>query len=528
MSSDQKQYEFTAFRQFLWPIHNYELVKLIPMLVIFFLISFNYNILRTLKDTLVVATAQSSGAEVIPFIKVWAMFPGAILMTFLYTRLSNRFSRENVIYYMLSIFLVYFAVFIFVLYPNLEFFQPSASADYLQRNLHVSFKWPIAMYRNWVFTSFYVMAELWSNIVLFLLFWGFANQVTRVNEAKRFYGLFGLGANLSGIFAGQTSVYLSRLSFNPNIPYGSTGWDQSLFILISVVLVAGLLTIILFHWINTKVLTNPLYYDVEETKRENQARGKLSFRESFKFVFNSPYMACIAIVVLAYNVVINLVEVLWKHEVHALLPDPSAYSIYMNQVSTIIGVIATLNALLISGNSIRKFGWTFTALLTPAILLITSIGFFVFFFIKEHQISASSILMGIDPLVMVVFFGSAQNILSRAAKYSVYDATKEMAFVPLNPESKIKGKAAIDGVGSRLGKTGGSLIHQSLLLKLKTFTESAPYVAGILVAVISVWIFAIKYLGIRFNIMTDGPVTVPLQPVPVNEDVSIETATKVV
>ena len=52
-------------------------------------------------------------------------------------------------------------------------------------------------------------------------------------------------------------------------------------------------------------------------------------------------------------------------------------------------------------------------------------------------------------------------MLSRGAKYSVFDATKEMSFVPLAPESKIKGKAAIDGVAvARLGKSSGSL-HSS-------------------------------------------------------------------
>src|SRR5262249_38706081 len=98
---------FGRIRSLIWPIHRSELNKLIPMLLIFFLITFNYNVLRTMKDTLVV-TAASSGAEVIPFIKVWVMFPGAILMTFLFTRLTNRFSRTKVFYMMTSLFLVYF------------------------------------------------------------------------------------------------------------------------------------------------------------------------------------------------------------------------------------------------------------------------------------------------------------------------------------------------------------------------------------------------------------------------------------
>lgn len=104
------------------------------MLLIFFLISFDYNVLRTLKDSLLI-TAKSSGAEVIPFVKVWAMFPGAILMTLLFTWLSNRLARDTVFNIIISIFLVYFAVFTFILYPIRDSIHPHGFADYLQSAL---------------------------------------------------------------------------------------------------------------------------------------------------------------------------------------------------------------------------------------------------------------------------------------------------------------------------------------------------------------------------------------------------------
>ena len=74
-----------------------------------------------------------------------------------------------------------------------------------------------------------------------------------------------------------------------------------------------------------------------------------------------------------------------------------------------------------------------------------------------------------------------------------------MAYIPLSHESKLKGKAAIDGVGSRLGKSGGSFIHQGLLMIFSTLSASSPYVAGFLVAVIGLWIGAVRSLGKQFN-----------------------------
>ncbi|CAN0247010.1 unnamed protein product [Scytosiphon promiscuus] len=37
----------------------------------------------------------------------------------------------------------------------------------------------------------------------FAQFWGFANDIVSVSEAKRFYPLFGLGANVALVFSGQ-------------------------------------------------------------------------------------------------------------------------------------------------------------------------------------------------------------------------------------------------------------------------------------------------------------------------------------
>lgn len=490
--------EFSRWRTYLWPVHSYELKKLIPMLLIFFFISFDYNVLRTLKDSLLI-TAKSSGAEVIPFVKVWAMFPGAVLMTLLYTWLSNRFSVEKVFYIIFAIFLSYFFIFTFILYPLRDFIHPNATADALEKILPLGAKGFVAMIRYWSYTIFYVLSELWGNIIFFVLFWGFANQVTKLNEAKRFYGLFGVGANVSGIFAGQASVFCCNYSLQGGaFPIGVDSWHQSLVMIVSLVLLGGIAALALFRWMNKYVLTDKRFYDPASIKTQEEVKGKLSLKQSFSVLLKSRYLFCIALIAICYNLVINLTEVIWKHQVKELYPDPNDYTLYMNHIVSIIGLIATLSSLFISGNAIRKGGWTFTALITPAILLITSIGFFSFFFLKKSAPDIVVSLLGMTPLMMVVFFGSAQNILSRAAKYSVFDSTKEMAFIPLDSETKTVGKAAIDGVCSRLGKSSGSVVHQSLLLIFSTFTATAPYVAAVLLAVICIWVVAIRILGKQF------------------------------
>lgn len=485
--------EFGRVRSIFWPVHRHEQKKLLPMLLMAFFISFGYNILRTAKDALVV-TAKGSGAEAIPFIKVWVLLPMALFLTYLFAQLSNRLSREQVFYSLMSIFLAFFALFIFVLYPSRDILHPHQSADFLQNVLPQGFKGLIAIYRNWTFTAYYVMAELWGNIILSLLFWGFANDVTNVNEAGRFYGLLCIALNCAGIFSGQVSVFLSSPVYNPQLPFGSDAWEQSLILLISTVLLSGIAAIFLFKWMH-----NNLEIKEGQANAQKKKNFKMSLKEMFSYLANSRYLTCLAIIVVSYNLTMNLVEVLWKGELKQLYPNPNDYNIHMSKVSIAMGLIATFVSLFISGQSIRRFGWAFTAAITPVFLLIASAGFFGFLFMKTFAYDTAYALLGTSPLIFVCIFGSAHNAICRGSKYSVFDTTKEMAFIPLSYEAKVKGKAVIDGVGSRLGKSGGSLVHQVLLMTFSSLTASAPYVAFIVLAATGGWLLATQILGKQFT-----------------------------
>ncbi|HSX12273.1 MAG TPA: Npt1/Npt2 family nucleotide transporter, partial [Rhabdochlamydiaceae bacterium] len=242
---------FSKLRAFLWPIHARELKKFIPMLLIFFLICFNYSTLRTTKDALV-CTAPSSGAEALPFLKVWVVLPMALLFTFIFTRLANRLSRERVFYVMMSIFLSFFFIFTFVLYPFRDYLHPHELADKLQNILPMGFSGLIAIFRNWTFTAFYIMSEMWSTMIMTVLFWGFANEITTVTEARRYYALLGIGANIATICAGQMSTFIAQYSFSPEVMVGTDSWQHSLLILNSIVIVSGLLAVGCFRWMHIK------------------------------------------------------------------------------------------------------------------------------------------------------------------------------------------------------------------------------------------------------------------------------------
>lgn len=477
--------EFGKIRSFLWPVYRHEVKKLVPMMLMLFLICFNYSILRNVKDAVVV-TAKSSGAEVIPFIKVWVLLPMAILFTLIFTKLTNRYSQERVFYLTISSFLLFFALFTFILYPYRDFLHPHELADSLEIILPTGFKGLIAMFRNWSFTIFYVICELWGSMVLSVLFWGFANEVTKITEARRFYSMLGVVASFAGIFAGVAANYLT-----------TEDWEETLRVLVLTIIACGCLTMMAFRWMNQKVLNDESFDELHKSKIELKSKKKLSMRESFSYLSNSKYLICIAILVVCYNLVINLVEIVWKDQLRQLYPSAIEYSRYMNYVTSAVGVIATATSLFMS-QLISRFGWTRTALITPVSMLLTSIGFFAFMLFRYDLAGPVFVLTGTTPLAIAVFFGASQVCISKACKYSVFDSTKEMAFIPLGHECKLKGKAAIDGVGSRLGKSGGSVVHQGLLMIFGSVSMSAPYVAAILMLVIIGWMMGARSLGKQF------------------------------
>ena len=131
MSSKDNE-EFSRWRLYLWPIHRWEIKKFVPLLILYALICFNYNLLKgSAKDALVI-TANSSGAAVLPFIKIWVILPMALLVTFLFTRLFNRFSQERVFYIMIGGFLSFFALFALVLFPLRDVIHPHTLCDQLE------------------------------------------------------------------------------------------------------------------------------------------------------------------------------------------------------------------------------------------------------------------------------------------------------------------------------------------------------------------------------------------------------------
>src|SRR5690348_11904855 len=495
MSDKEKQ--FGLLRSIFWPVHRSEVKKVLTMLALLFLLCTCYSVLRNLKDTIIL-TAKHSGAEVIPFIKVWGILPAAFMGAWIFTRLRRYFRKETVFYILISGFLSYFLLFAFVIYPHSEALHLDRFASWLGSLLPQGFKGLIALVRNWTFTSFYIISELWSVLVLFLLYWGFANDVTKVGEAKRTYGILNIGSNIAPIIGGFLALMVSKSVPLPGIASAQDEWGQTIARLILMISALAGSAMVLYWWMNRKILTQEDIAQQQPVEEQTGDKKRLSIRESIRYISRSRYLIPLSVIVIGYNVSINLTDVLWKEQLKKFFVDPTLMLEHMNRITIGIGIFATLGGLRFS-LMVTRLGWTFTAILTPFIMTSMAISFFTFLFCGDALAGISYALFGMAPMAMTVYFGSIQNALSKACKYSVFDASKELAFLPLSPESKLKGKAAIDGLGSGLGKSGSSLIYQGLIILFGSVALSTPYIAAVLFVVLIAWIFSVVSLGKQFN-----------------------------
>jgi AAA family ATP:ADP antiporter len=91
--------------------------------------------------------------------------------------------------------------------------------------------------------------------------------------------------------------------------------------------------------------------------------------------------------------------------------------------------------------------------------------------------------------------GSIHFCIGRSAKYTLFDAIKELAFIPLNQEGQIKGKLIIDGIGSRLGRGTSSLLSIVLFLLMGGPGESAIFAGILAISFALIMIPAGRFIG---------------------------------
>ncbi|HSX10156.1 MAG TPA: Npt1/Npt2 family nucleotide transporter [Chlamydiales bacterium] len=437
----------------LFPVKRSEWALFGFMFLIVSLINVNFSVLRSMRNALVVADAGGSAAY-IPYFELFGTFPASILLTWALSRLMRIFSFRFIFSATMFFFLTFFILFAFWIYPHKEEIHTLLEA---KLGLLFGFTRFKVVFTHWPDMVFYIMAELWKVALLSVVFWGFLNQNLSLGEAKRFYPPLLLGTSFGTILSGPITVFCTSLFSWNFFPLSPLRWQHSLYMLTFFLVLCGLATHLLFTLLcktfRSRLPTQP------QKKEEKPFSEKLSLSTSLRYLMESPYLRSLFLIVIAEYVCYTLGELIFLETLKERYPSPAEYCQYMGSLSLWMGILTAVSAIFITPYLLQTYSWGKTALMTPILMVGATVAFF-----SVNSMARYGMLPGLSAIHVAIVLGSIHFCVGRAAKYTLFDAIKELAFIPLNQEGQVKGKLIIDGIGSRLGRGGSSLVNILLFL----------------------------------------------------------------
>jgi len=484
----------------LWAIKN--LKNILPketfnlFILIFtidFLISTSFCMVRNIRLAMVV-TGSDAGSELIPYIQFWLGLPAAFIMVAILARLARVFSAEKIFYFVVIAFTGFFICFALCIFPaRYDFHQafqspPGTNAFWL-------------MFELWDLSAFYVIAGLWKIMILPVLFWGYVNRRILMKEAKKIYSPLMLAGAVAGIVAGNISDLCAKESFLQLFNFqGLSSWHSALVIQIGILTLLAGLIMICFSQI-AKLLRRR-HVDVADTvaqvkDKKNEYQKQLSLASSLSYFFKRPTLCALGIIVIASYIAISLCEIVYLNKLGEVYPNPIDFCAFQGRFSYWTGSAIAIFALFISTPLVLRGKWLTLALITPALLLVTSIIFFFFtiFGYMPWMNEFTRSVFNCSPIFIAAMAGAFMRTVYSASKNTILSSVKELTFVTLSGEDQLKGKFVVDGIGSRFGNSSASLISQSLIFMFGSLDGCLPLVAFIAIAFMALWTRSALQIG---------------------------------
>lgn len=482
-----KNKEFGKIRSLLWPIHNHELKKFVPMSFMVFLDLFVYTVACNLKDIFVLNYATCGGIELIAPLKGILVLPTTIIIAMLFSLLVSKFGIHKTFYIVISFFTLFFLVFAFILFPNSNRIHWSASTiENMRRSLPGFLYYIIPCIGNWTYSLFFILAETWGVIAIHSLFWNFSNRITKKTEMNRFYALYHLIGCFGRLLAGRYTEKISKaksdiLNFNNNIR-----------ILLTVTAIVCLLSMILYYFINKKFCNN--LQTEKDYKLKNTKNMKVKFFEGIKILFSSNYLMLIFILPVSYGISMNLFEGVLKGHMKYMANNPIDMGRIIGQLSQMTAIF-TFVLTFVGTFILRRFNWKFASLVTPVVLFTFGTIFFILIFYAKL---VGNEFIGLSISQLALWLGMAVDSLTKGTKYCLFDPTKGIAYRTLDSETRSQGQGAVEIVGGRGGKGLGAIITMAFTSFLFPGSKvlDHTYSFFVIFIIISIlWIYACNKLG---------------------------------
>lgn len=307
--------------------------------------------------------------------------------------------------------------------------------------------------------SFYVYGDMF-NTIMVALFWAFTNDVVFSEQAKRMYGIVGLGGVVGG-FVGATIVSTAV--------EGVGRAPLLLGCLIPMALIVGIAYAV--HARSKK--------PSESAEPAAPGQAASAAVEGAKLVFSSKYLLAIAGIIATYELVSNIIDFQLAATVEQSITADLEKDSFFGTVGQLIGLVSIGVQLLLTAFVMKRFGLKIALLFLPFAILLGTSGFLI---------------------VPALVFAAAMSVSDNALNYSINQSAKEALYVPTSKDVKYKAKAFIDMFVQRSAKVISVLLN---LIFASLFISGVRWLSLVVLAMLGFWILLVRYVGNRFKEKAD-------------------------
>lgn len=433
-----------TIRKNFFDIKKNEWPNVLLMSLFFFMVIATFWVLKPLKRGLLVNFYQDNplqllgtsfaGAEVEQLAKVVNMIVVYAIVV-LFTYLSRKLKRQH-----LNLFLNLFFGGLFILFAILLKSPDPAT--------------------SW---SFYVLGDMF-NSAMVTFFWAYSNDIFNSDQAKRTYGIVGLGGIIGGI-VGSTFV----------VGYvGEVG--RSTLLYFCLIPLAVMVTI--GYIVNRRAKPAP-----EKKEQKPCAEGKRcnALFEGANIVFRSKYLIAIVGIIGLYEIVSNIVDFQLSATIASGISGDLEKDAYFGFVGQITSIISLIVQLFLTSFVMKRYGVGIALLFLPIAITLGSIGFLV-----------------IPSLLFVTIMSASDNSLN----YSINQSAKEALYTPTEQDVKYKAKAFIDMFIQRFAKVLAVVLN--LVVAAWVGLEHVRWLSIVCLIILVFWMLVVRYAGREFEKKADA------------------------
>lgn len=282
--------------------------------------------------------------------------------------------------------------------------------------------------------AFYIWFSVF-NLFALSVFWGFAADIFRLEQAKRLFAFISVGGT-AGAVAGSAlaSVLVQRIG------------GLNLLLVASVLLE---IAVVCVHALVRRHATDSPRDVVRELDTSAAApTASKSMWRGFSYIASSPYLQGICAFTFFYTLFKTILYFQTGHLVSDAIASRDARSAYYANVDLAGNVLTLLMQLFVTGKLIRWLGVTFALLTQPVVggLACLGLGFMIW---KGREIfGAGELALGLPPELLAV---AVASVLFAASNYATAKPARESLYTVVERDVKYASKNFVDTFVYRAG-----------------------------------------------------------------------------